>query len=1010
MAGRLRHRVPAARHDWIHRHRLVDRLRRRFEVTVTVVVAPAGFGKTTALSQAVAATSTDPTRVDVWLRCEPADDDPGALAAAVLASVAASTDRPVPDEQGEIRSVADTLASLAPAHVCLVLDDVHVLERGDHLDELLRHLPANAHLALAGRALPPVDLIGHELDGQVDRITQDDLAFDDDEFDTFVGERRSTVDPAQRWPAMVALELGSGVVGPVDYLVKEVVAAIGSDRLPALTALAHLDEVDEAAALAATDGGADATELLADLPLVHHSDRGTFRLHDLWRESLTGADALDPDAAAALSRIAEERLDREPVEAAELFAAAGRGDGVERALKVAAGTPLVHASVAELRRLGDAATASIGDRPVTDLIAASVVHAGDEVRSAERFARAAARARDDGDETVEALALLHEFNMRWIIDPAAIPDPLVERATHLAQRGHRPAHVVTTMGRALRARLAGDPETAQRALAELTPPTTGWEVVYHAFGVIDLGRPELVHLPGDDAEVTSTAVGLGGQHVAQALWLQGAIAPEPALAYGSELAAVSDDHQVAHVSVSTNAVLAFVATAAGRPDRARQHADRALRQSTRTASVDARHYALVADAIVTVAERGEDAAAQRLDRLLDDLPIDGWPPRPYLNALSAVYALVPRTRPTLDQVRLGPAMSTAVAAGRALVALREGGDPAPAAALPWDDEVVLRVHVLPSHLAELAAAAAAAGDGRVGPVLDRLPDARPHLLAIGERHRHAPTAGWASARAQRLPARPADELRLDLLGPTTLRRGETVVLDPDWTGRARVRQLLAHLVHHRKVARRRVVDDLWPGMETAKALANLRVNLAHLQRVLQPERGRDEPPWFVRADDQSITVASDGLVVDVHRFEDTDRRARSLDQGGRSTEAIECYRAVVDLHRGEYLEDLPDAEWAEVERVRLGALALGARCRLGELLLSRGEPEESAWHATAALRGEPLPERAARLLTAALVAPGDRAAARRAMEGVLARLADHHLHPEHATVVSARRLGLDVHG
>jgi LuxR family transcriptional regulator, maltose regulon positive regulatory protein len=350
-------------------------------------------------------------------------------------------------------------------------------------------------------------------------------------------------------------------------------------------------------------------------------------------------------------------------------------------------------------------------------------------------------------------------------------------------------------------------------------------------------------------------------------------------------------------------------------------------------------------------------------------------------------------------------MAAALDAGRALFALRERGDPSPATALPWHDTLTLRAHVVPAHLSELAAAAAAAGNGQVGVVLSQLPDVRRHVADVSVRHRHGPTAAWATEQSRLLPARPEHELRISTLGAMSLHRGATEVVDADWTGRARVRQLLAHLVHHRKTSRQRIVDDLWPGLDTTKALHNLRVNLAHLQRVLQPERQRDDPPWFVRSTEQTITLVDECVVVDVDEFEDTHRRARALDDRGRSTEAAALYRKAVDLYRGEYLEELPEAAWAEMERARLHALALGAQCRLGELLLARGEPEEAARHAADVLRTEPLHERAARLLAEALAAQGDRVAARRSLEGVLARLTEQRLRPEHATAKLAERLG-----
>lgn len=972
-------------------------------MSLTMVVAPAGYGKTAALAQAVQATIDDPASVDVWLRCDPADNCARVLATSLSASVDAALGRPVGEPATDLTALAELVTSLAPADVCVILDDVHVLVEPHLIDELLASLPANAHLVLAGRTRPRVDLVRHELAGSVMRITQDDLAFDDLELGELLGEVRGSFDPVSRWPAIVALELGSGVAGPIDYLLTEVAAGVDGAHRGALFALAHLDEVDDPAALAATEGKLDAEQLLADLPLVHRSDNGTFRLHDLWRDSLA-ADRLADDVRSALARVASQRLTSDPVEAAALFARAGATDDVERALVTTAARPLVTASVEDLRRIG-AIAAGLDDRPIARLVAASVVHTGDEVTSAERFAEVRRLARQAGDRTVEALALLHEFNMRWVSDPSSVPAELVRRAHQLAPDQH-PARIVTATAGVLDALRDGEPDAARRSLDDLTPLSTEFANVYHAFGLLDLGRPELVSMPDDGGSITSTAVGLGGQHVAHALWLRGAIDPVSALQFGRTLGAVSDEQQVPHVCVSTNAVLALVALAAGETAVAREHADRAGRKAASTASITARTFARVADAVVAVEEEGDDEAARRLADVLGDVPISAWPPRPYLSALTSVYVLAPSSRPTLDRIRLGPALSTAVAAGRALVALRDHRDATASAGLPWLNPLVLRAHVVPSHLTELAAAAAASGIDDAARLLEEIPRPRQHLIDVVARSGHERTNAWAMARIRELPARPPFELELDVLGSMTLRRDGVEVIDPDWSSRTRVRQLLAYLVHHRRVLRRRLVDDLWPELDATKSLQNLRVNLAHLQRVLQPERERSEPPWFVRATDQAITVVTDGLSIDVDRLEELHRRARQLDGSGRSTEAVTSYRDALALDRGEYLEELPDAPWAEVERARVHALTLAARCRVGELLLAKGEPEEAVAFATDALRIEPLHERAVRLLVEGLCAQGDRAAARRALQHALGQLATQGMRPEPASLKAAERLGL----
>lgn len=1012
MGGRFRYTAPAPQAGWIERPRLVDRLARRFEVAGLLVVAPAGFGKTTLLSQAIAASSHDPTQVDLWLQCVPGDADDDALGRALLDAAGAS----IPDHASpDARRIADALGHFAPAEVCLVLDDVHHLAEGspglDLLDELLELLPRNAHLVFAGRTRPQLRLTRLHLHGQLEQIGTDELRFDDDELGAVTGadpsQHDEPVDETARWPAMATLANGSPGGVTVEDLLDEVATSLGDAGRDVLTALTLVDDLDDDVVRAATDGHASADEILGHLPLVQRSARGSYRLHDLWRQTLVERRTLTENTRAALVRIAELRLPDDPIRAADLFAHAGEPKGVARAASTFAARPYLTTSVAELRAIHALTRRELGEHPLTELLDASFVATGDEPSSAAAFETVAQRARTAGNIAVETLALGAALNMWCIIDPDRIPGWLTERAAELASGDDRHARTIAAIARAHTARAMGEPETALAALADMTPLSTDFERVYHAFALSDLGRPEFVGIGDLDDETSDVVTSAGGQYAAQALWLRGDVPAGLALELGRELGAVSDEQAVPHIQISTNSVLTFVALAAGDTDTARNFADSAMRATTRTASTLARTFAAYADAACIVVERGEDAARPLIERVVDELPVTHWPPRPYIYSLPLLYVLVPRVRPVIDRCSFGAALSVAVDAARALVGLRERGELAPCAALPWERASLLRAHLLPPHLTELAIAAGATGDARIGPVLDDLPDQRRLLERATET---TPTVAqeWARARVALLPARPRFDLRLECLGPTRLLRGDTVVTDTLWTGRDRVRQLLAHLLLHRTVSRRRVAEDLWPELATDKALANLRVNLAHLQRALQPDRDRDVAPWFVRADGDTISIAPSGFTTDVTEFELGCRRARAFDDESRTGPAIEAYRAVVGLYRGPFLQEWPDAAWADAERVRLHSMAVGARCRLGELLLARGEPEQSAAHAAAALRDEPLHERSACLLVHALVAQGDRASARRTIESLVGRLADHDLSPERSTEQLARRLGLTL--
>src|ERR1051326_8021823 len=67
--------VPSQRRGVVARARLRERLERITEVKVTLVAAPAGFGKTTLLADWLAGTSAE-TALVAWLSLDQADNDP----------------------------------------------------------------------------------------------------------------------------------------------------------------------------------------------------------------------------------------------------------------------------------------------------------------------------------------------------------------------------------------------------------------------------------------------------------------------------------------------------------------------------------------------------------------------------------------------------------------------------------------------------------------------------------------------------------------------------------------------------------------------------------------------------------------------------------------------------------------------------------------------------------------------------------------------------------------------
>src|SRR5262245_12281270 len=156
-SGRRTPAPPAALAGELVRARLLERVGRRFEVPITVVVGGAGFGKSTLLAQAIRANQADPRGVDVWLSCEPGDGDAACFADALVEAIGHGSARGEPVER-----VLDALVQAAPIDVCVVIDEIQEISRRSSaaalLGELAARLPAHAHLVLAGRNAPPVAL------------------------------------------------------------------------------------------------------------------------------------------------------------------------------------------------------------------------------------------------------------------------------------------------------------------------------------------------------------------------------------------------------------------------------------------------------------------------------------------------------------------------------------------------------------------------------------------------------------------------------------------------------------------------------------------------------------------------------------------------------------------------------------------------------------------------------------------------------------------------------------
>lgn len=320
--------VPKVRARLLTRSRLLERLRRGAESRLTLVSAPAGFGKTTLLAQWLA-TEQAGSQV-AWVSLDATDSDPASFWSYVVSALQAAVpgvgssalellDSAAVPAEAALTTVVNDLAS-APGSVWLVLDDYHLVD-SQELDQglafLLEHLPPRVHVIISTRADPGLPLPRWRARGELVEVRAAELRFTAAEaaayFNEAAGLDLSETDIAaleqqtEGWIAalqLAALSLEgrsdvarfvAGFAGSdryiVDYLVEEVLEHQPAQIRDFLLATSVLDRFSGPLCDAVTRGGGGTGMLTtlerANLFIVPLDDRREwFRYHHLFADVL----------------------------------------------------------------------------------------------------------------------------------------------------------------------------------------------------------------------------------------------------------------------------------------------------------------------------------------------------------------------------------------------------------------------------------------------------------------------------------------------------------------------------------------------------------------------------------------------------------------------------------------------------------------------------------------------------------------------------------------------------
>lgn len=204
-------------------------------------------------------------------------------------------------------------------------------------------------------------------------------------------------------------------------------------------------------------------------------------------------------------------------------------------------------------------------------------------------------------------------------------------------------------------------------------------------------------------------------------------------------------------------------------------------------------------------------------------------------------------------------------------------------------------------------------------------------------------------------------LRIQTLGSFRVWRNESEITGSQWR-RESSRQLLRLLLSRRQCGLHKEIAmmQLWPEDDFASANTRFKVALSNLMNVLDPGRGPRTPSRFIIRKGSTYWLnEAVNIELDAPRFEQVVGEAVSLLKT-KNPAAESLLRQAVALYQGDYLEEAAD-ESSFTERERLRKLYFRALEYLGRLCIRKENFEEGLHWAEAMLTRDNCWERAYQL-------------------------------------------------
>lgn len=192
--------IPPVRRGLIPRQRLIERLSTALDCKLTLISAPAGFGKTTLLSEWINISKL--SNHVAWVSLDKDDNDPvrfwryfvtalGGLHSSIGENILPMLHSPQSPSIESMLTILINEVTVIQDDFAFVLDDYHMIESKtihNGTTFLIDHMPPQMHLVVATRADPPLSLSRLRGRGAMIEIRANDLRFTLDEATAFLNE------------------------------------------------------------------------------------------------------------------------------------------------------------------------------------------------------------------------------------------------------------------------------------------------------------------------------------------------------------------------------------------------------------------------------------------------------------------------------------------------------------------------------------------------------------------------------------------------------------------------------------------------------------------------------------------------------------------------------------------------------------------------------------------------------------------------------------------------------